>query len=194
MWNRAAFLDRDGVLFRAIIRDGRPYAPRSMSEVAYLPEIERAVEALRQAGFRIIVVTNQPDVARGLLRRAVVEQMHEALARHVPIDEIKTCYHADTDGCACRKPQPGLLLEAAQRWKIALSRSVMIGDRWRDIEAGKAAGGRTILIASRYAERPAEQPDAVVASLWDASRLVCGRWEQDRSSSMEREPIGAETS
>ena len=174
--NRAVFLDRDGVINRAVLRDGRPFPPASAHAVEWLPRVAEALRALRGAGFRIIVVTNQPDVGRGTQSRDAVEAIHQELLRRFPIDEIKVCYHTDEDGCECRKPRPGMLLEAARAWGVDLRQSVMIGDRWRDIEAGKAAGCKTILIAQKYAERKAEQPDAVVESLAEASALICATW------------------
>ncbi len=169
---RAVFLDRDGVINRAVVRAGRPFPPASVRDVEFLSGVAEAIEALRRAEFRIIVVTNQPDVAAGLQRRETVEAIHARLRASFPIDDIKVCYHADQDGCSCRKPKPGLLFEAATQWSLDLTRSFMVGDRWRDIEAGKAAGCKTILVDGGYAERRAERPDAVVASLLEASRVI----------------------
>ena len=170
--NRAVFLDRDGVINEVLLRDGRPLAPSGVGELSLRPGVAAAIGRLRRAGFLIIVVTNQPDVGKGLVRREAVEAIHEALRRRLPIDDIKTCYHVDEDRCACRKPKPGLLLEAARARGIDLGRSVMVGDRWRDIEAGRAAGCRTILMRASYDERPAEAPDAVVDSLSEAGTLI----------------------
>ena len=172
---RAVFLDRDGVMNRAVVRGGRPYAPVSLREVELLSGVAEAIEALRRADFRVIVVTNQPDVATGRLRRETVEAIHAQMRARLPINDIKVCYHTDQDGCLCRKPKPGLLFEAATQWSLDLSRCVMVGDRWRDIEAGKAAGCKTILVRRAYSERQAEHPDAVVASLLEASRLIVSR-------------------
>lgn len=170
--NRAVFLDRDGVINRVVLRDGRSHPPSSVSDMHLLPGVVEAVAMLRDAGFRIIVVTNQPDVAAGVKRRAEVEAIHEEILRRLTIDEIKVCYHVDRDGCACRKPKPGMLLEAASKWSLSLDRSFMVGDRWRDIAAGKAAGCKTILIRAGYNERPADDPDAVVNSLYEAGLLI----------------------
>ena len=180
--NRAVFLDRDGVINRVVLREGRPYSPQSLDEMEILPGVGEAIEELSDAGFRIIVVTNQPDVTRGLQQRDVVESMHAHIRSLFEIDDLKVCYHDDSDGCACRKPKPGMLLEAAARWSLDLGRSFMVGDRWRDIEAGKAAGCKTVLVEGSYSERQAESPDAVVASLREASDLILsdavngGRW------------------
>lgn len=169
---RAVFLDRDGVINRVIVRGGLPFPPASVSELEFLAGVAEAIEALRRAEFRLIVVTNQPDVATGLQRREAVEAIHARIRAQFPIDDIKVCYHTDEDGCPCRKPKPGLLFEAATQWSLDLRQSVMVGDRWRDIEAGKAAGCKTILVESGYAERRAEHPDAVVTSLLEASHVI----------------------
>lgn len=169
---RAVFLDRDGVINRVIQREGRPYPPSCLAEFHYLPGVDEAVLALHKAGFCLIIVTNQPDVAKGVQTRKEVESMHERIRRDLPIDDIKVCYHVDEDACSCRKPKPGMLQEAAQQWHINLDQSYMVGDRWRDMEAGKAAGCKTILVSSSYQEKQAENPDAAVASLLEASMLI----------------------
>lgn len=170
---RAVFLDRDGVLNRAIVRDGRPYAPVHLDDFELLPGVVEATHALRGAGFLLVVVTNQPDVGAGRQERGVVEQMNAKLSTWLPLDDIKVCYHVDADQCACRKPQPGMLLEAAEEWGIDLPASIMIGDRWRDVEAGQAARCKTILVDAGHDER-ASTPDAVVPSLAAAARLIVG--------------------
>lgn len=173
---RAVFLDRDGVINRTIVRDGHPFPPPTLEDVVYVAGVPEAMRRLRNVGFHLIVVTNQPDVGNGLQRREIVEAIHEDLRRRLPLDDIKVCYHTAENACACRKPKPGLLLEAAREWDIDLGQSVMVGDRWCDIEAGKAAGCRTIWIRNDYAERRAERSDAVVESLAEASQLICSRW------------------
>ena len=174
--NRAVFLDRDGVINRVVLREGRPYPPVSVEQLEWLPGAPEAVTDLRNAGYVMIVVTNQPDVGKGIQRRDVVEAMHDELCRLFPIHEVKVCYHVDQDGCQCRKPRPGLLLEAAARWEIDLQQSFMIGDRWRDIEAGKAAGCKTVWIKWGYAEQDAVGPDAMVTSLSEAAELILSVW------------------
>ena len=169
---RAVFLDRDGVINRAVLRNGKPYPPASLDEFEFLPGVERAILALREAGFLIIVVTNQPDVATGIQRWEVVEAMHDKLRATGLLDDIRACYHTDADDCDCRKPKPGMLIEAAREWHIDLAHSFMVGDRWRDVAAGKAAGCFTFFIDYEYKERHAENPDAVVTSLEEASRLI----------------------
>jgi D-glycero-D-manno-heptose 1,7-bisphosphate phosphatase len=168
---RAVFLDRDGVLNRSIVRDGRPYAPMHLDDFALLPGVVPATHALRRAGFLLIVVTNQPDVGAGRQRQETVERMNAQLRQWLPIDDIKVCYHVDADACACRKPKPGMIMEAAQQWGIDLSASIMVGDRWRDVEAGQAARCKTILVDAGYDER-SSHPDRVVPSLEAAARLI----------------------
>lgn len=169
---RAVFLDRDGVITRAIVRDGRPFATASEDGLELLPGVTTALERLRNAGFHLVVVTNQPDVARGTLRPDVLERMHEQLRSLLPIDDIRTCPHDDADGCACRKPKPGLLEGAARAAGISLPDSFMVGDRWRDIEAGRRAGCTTIFVDYGYDERRPVDPDAVVGSLSEAAGWI----------------------
>jgi D-glycero-D-manno-heptose 1,7-bisphosphate phosphatase len=166
---RAVFLDRDGVINRAVVREGRPYPPASAAELEIVPGARECLESLKAVGFVLVVVTNQPDLARGTQTTEQVEEIHAALRAALPLDDVLVCPHDDSDGCACRKPKPGLLFEAAARHGIAMEGSYMIGDRWRDIDAGAAAGCRTILIDAGYAERsPAAEPDARVHSLAEA--------------------------
>ncbi len=169
----AVFLDRDGVLNRAVIRDGKPHPPASLEALEIPEEVDRALARLKAAGYRLVVVTNQPDVARGSIDRRVVEAINAALAARLPLDEIRVCYHDDRDGCACRKPLPGLLLQQPAH---DLRRSVMIGDRWRDIEAGRRAQvGATVLIECGYEEKSDVRPDASVTSLSQAVDWILTR-------------------
>jgi D-glycero-D-manno-heptose 1,7-bisphosphate phosphatase len=162
----AVFLDRDGVLNEPIVREGKPYPPAGVEELRIYPEAAAALARLKTAGFLLIVVTNQPDVARGAQSREAVEAVNRAIAAALPIDGFFVCWHDDPDGCDCRKPKPGLLTQAAARHGIDLSRSFLIGDRWRDMDAGAAAGCRTVLIDRRYAERaPRRAPDFCAESL-----------------------------
>ena len=170
--NRAVFLDRDGVINAAVVREGRPFPPATLEEFEFLPGVAEAIDDLGRAGFKIIVVTNQPDVATGVQKRDVVEAMQARIESRLAVDGFKVCYHRDEDGCTCRKPKPGMLVEAAAEWSLDLKQSYMVGDRWRDVEAGKGAGCRTILIDGGYAERQAKDPDAVVHSLPEASALI----------------------
>jgi D-glycero-D-manno-heptose 1,7-bisphosphate phosphatase len=172
---RAVFLDRDGVINRAIVRDGRPYPPASVEELEVLPGVPEALARLKAAGFRLIVVTNQPDLARGTQRRDVVDEMHRRLAALLPIDQFRVCDHDDRDQCECRKPRPGLIVGAADDHGIDLAASYVVGDRWRDVEAGRRAGCTTVFIDCDYREHRPETPDAVVRSLQEATAWILAR-------------------
>lgn len=171
---RAVFLDRDGVLNEPLLRDGRPYPPHSLEQFKLYADAA-AVQRLKDAGFVLIVVTNQPDVARGTQRRETVDGMNALVRAALPIDDFFVCWHDDADSCNCRKPKPGLLLQAAALWDIDLAGSFMVGDRWRDIEAGAAAGCRTVLIDRNYNERsPQSPPDFRTRSLAGAVECILG--------------------
>jgi D-glycero-D-manno-heptose 1,7-bisphosphate phosphatase len=144
----AVFLDRDGVLNRSVYRDGVPSPPSSLDEFELLPGVREAVDQLKGAGYVLVVVTNQPDIARGTQSASVVNAMNDVVQRELGIDSVLVCPHDDVDDCACRKPKPGLLLEAMERFNINPDRSFMVGDRWRDVAAGRAAGCRTIQVGS----------------------------------------------
>ncbi|MGA8274155.1 MAG: HAD-IIIA family hydrolase [Candidatus Sulfotelmatobacter sp.] len=171
--NRAVFLDRDGVINRALIREGKPFPPLTVAELEVLPGVPEALQALKKAGYKLLVVTNQPDVGRGRQSQQTLDAIHKALLSRLPIDDIFVCPHTDKDKCACRKPLPGMLLEAARKHDVDLKASFMVGDRWRDIEAGYNAGCRTILIDYGYSERaPDHVPDLRVGSLREAADWI----------------------
>ncbi len=171
-FRRAVFLDRDGVLNRPNVRDGRPFPPDGVEQLVVYDEAPAALAELKTAGFLLLVVTNQPDVARGTKLAAEVAAIDGALAAALPLDGFYVCTH-DGDGCDCRKPKPGLILRAALEHYVDLERSFMVGDRWRDVEAGQNAGVQTILIDRHYAERgPARPPDATVSSVAEAARFI----------------------
>jgi D-glycero-D-manno-heptose 1,7-bisphosphate phosphatase len=172
MRNKAVFLDRDGVINRAFLRNGRPYPPPCVQDVEIMPGVSEALTMLRQADYWLIVVTNQPDVARGVTGRAAVEEIHTFLADRLAIDEFLTCYHDDADCCGCRKPKPGLILAAAEKYKLNLSKSFMVGDRWRDIGAGQAAGCQSIFIDYQYQEKLPDPPFLKTTSLRAAVSLI----------------------
>lgn len=153
---RAVFLDRDGVLNEVVLHKGRPHPPASLAELRIVPGAMESLVDLKRLGFLLIVVTNQPDVARGKQTKAMVEEMHSFLASRLPIDDIYVCYHDDIDGCDCRKPAPGLLLDAARKHWIELKESFMIGDRWRDVDAGRRAQCKTLFINNGYSEKQPE--------------------------------------
>jgi len=161
---RAVFLDRDGVLNRSVVRDGKPYPPSCLAELEVLEGVTDALDLLKKAGFLLICVTNQPDVSRGTQSWETVEAMHTRLQELLPLDEICVCYE-DGDDCPRRKPNPGMILDASERLNIDLSKSFMVGDRWRDIDAGHRAGCRTIFIDYGYAETLKASPHYTVGSL-----------------------------
>jgi len=169
---KAVFLDRDGVINRALVREGKPYPPQTLGEVEILAGVAVAVQALKRAGFFIVVVTNQPDVARGKQTVEMVDKINGYLGALLGIDHFRTCYHDDGDDCGCRKPRPGLLYDAAAIWELDLQGSFLVGDRWRDIAAGQAAGCRTIWIDCGYAERLPDGHDYRAKSLLEASRWI----------------------
>jgi D-glycero-D-manno-heptose 1,7-bisphosphate phosphatase len=169
---RAVFLDRDGVINDVVLRDGKPFPPDSLAQMKILPGVPEAISALHEAGLRIVVVTNQPDVRTGLQRREVVDAMHDWLGAQLAVDEFRACFHVDADGCSCRKPAAGMLFDAALAGALDLQRSYLVGDRWRDIDAGRAAGCRTFWIDRGYRERRAEAPDFIVSSLAEAAGII----------------------
>jgi D-glycero-D-manno-heptose 1,7-bisphosphate phosphatase len=170
---RAVFLDRDGVLNKAEVREGKPRPPASVVELELSPEAEKCLRELKEHGFKLLVVTNQPDVANGITTREMVEAINARIASLLPVDQIFVCYHSDGDNCDCRKPRPGMLLQAARLHTIDLEGSFMVGDRWRDIEAGQNAGCRTIFIDGGYDDRlPARPADAIVHSLREAANWI----------------------
>lgn len=172
--NRAVFLDRDGVLNRSIVRNGLPYPPSGLAELEILDEARTACKALREAGFLLICVTNQPDVGRGTADIGVVDEINDQISKALTLDAVYVCPHDNKDNCDCRKPKPGLLRRAAEDYSVDLSRSFMVGDRWRDVDAGRAAGCRTIFVQRSYNERQPTDFDAAVLSTDAAAAWILG--------------------
>ncbi len=168
----AVFLDRDGVLNEVEVRDGTPHPPAGVEQLCLLPGVVEACHRLRDLGFTLVVVTNQPDIARGKQTRGEVDRMHDMLRQQLPLDEIVVCPHDDIDDCACRKPRPGMIVAAAARLDLNLAESMCVGDRWRDVEAGQRAGVMTIFVDRGYGERRPTDPDAIVASLPEAVKVI----------------------
>lgn len=148
--NQAIFLDRDGVINKAILRQGKPYSPRKFEEFKLNQGVENILRKFRKKGFLSIIITNQPDIARELLKWDEINKMHSFLIEHLPIDSVLICPHDDYHNCECRKPKPGMLFKAANDFKIDLKKSFLIGDRWKDIEAGRRSGCKTILFDASY--------------------------------------------
>ena len=168
----AVFLDRDGVLNLAVVKNGQPHPPASIDEVEILSDAPEALRQLKEAGFVLIVVSNQPDVARGTTSKATVEEINVYLAKHMPVDRFIMCYHDSRDGCECRKPRPGMLLAGARDFDVDLASSYMVGDRWRDMEAGINAGCKTIFIDYGYNEKQPKIFDYKVKSLLAAANII----------------------
>jgi D-glycero-D-manno-heptose 1,7-bisphosphate phosphatase len=169
---RAVFLDRDGVLNAATVRDGRPLPPATVDQVVIIDGVREACRRMADAGLLLIMVTNQPDIARRTTSWATVEAINAHLADELGLDGVFVCPHDDGDACDCRKPEPGLLVDAATRMGVDRTTSVMVGDRWRDIEAGRRAGVRTVWVRSDYGEPAPTAPDHVVERLLDVVPLV----------------------
>jgi D-glycero-D-manno-heptose 1,7-bisphosphate phosphatase len=183
---RAVFIDRDGVVNRNVVRDGKLCAPRTLREFRLQPGVKQAITELRKAGFATVIVTNQPDIGDGFVGPEIVAQMHDRLHQALALDAIEMCPHSQNAGCPCRKPKPGMLTSAASRLAIDLSSSFMIGDRWSDIAAGRSAGCYTILVRRGPGDHQPTKPDAVVASMRAAIRkILILSAEGDR-----HEPIG----
>jgi len=170
--NRAVFLDRDGVINRALVRDGHPFSPSSVGEFEWVAGIQGVVGELYSAGFWLFCVTNQPDVGRGLQDIAVVEALHKMVKDEIPVEKIYACYHDGVSDCSCRKPKPGLILQAVADFEIDLKESWLVGDRWKDIDAGNAAGCQTVFLDYRYDESLRSSPDHVITDIRELPGLI----------------------
>ena len=169
MRNRALFLDRDGVINKPIIKDGRISFLGNLDELHILPNVDRAIAEAKKLGLLVIIFTNQPDIARGALRKEDAEEIHSYLTTKLSIDDVYMCPHDDADNCTCRKPKHGMLSDAAVKWNIELKKSFVVGDRWKDIKAGKLAGCTTFLIDSNYYNENIEiDYDHCVSDLYSA--------------------------
>jgi len=172
---RAIFLDRDGVLVVPEMRDGRSFAPRHLEDFRLYPEAKTALDRLKEAGYLLVVVTNQPDVGKGLISRSTLDQMHDTIRRVLPVDRIEVCIHTQSDKCSCRKPKPGMLLDAARECQIDLETSFMVGDRASDVEAGLAAGCETIFIDLDYvSELKPKTAHHTARSITEAADIILG--------------------
>ena len=146
----AIFLDRDGTLNKAFIKKGLPISPASFSKFKILPGVKSSITKLKKLKYLCLLITNQPDVSRKKIKKKVVIKMNKFIKKKINLDDVFVCYHDDNDNCNCRKPKPGLLIKASKKWKINFKKSFMIGDRWKDISAGKKVGCKTIFINNNY--------------------------------------------
>ena len=169
---KAIFLDRDGVINKIIIKNGLPFSPSSFAELEILPGVKESILKLQKLNFLCLVVTNQPDVSRGKIEKKTVIQMNNYLKDEIKLDDFFVCYHDDHDNCKCRKPKPGLLLDATKKWNIDLKKSYMIGDRWKDVRAGINAGCKTIFINNNYKESKQVEANFTADTLLDAVYII----------------------
>ena len=169
---KAVFLDRDGVINKAFIKNGLPESPNSLSELEILPGVKESILRLKKLNFICLVVTNQPDVQRGKIKKNTIIKMNNFLKKKIELDDIFVCYHDDQDKCNCRKPKPGLLLQAKKKWNVDFKKSFIVGDRWRDIQAGKKVGCKTIFLDYKYKDIKPKNPDFVTDTLANATYII----------------------
>lgn len=173
---RAVFLDRDGVINKPVVREGRPHPPAEVKDFELYEDVPAGCARLEAAGYLLVVVTNQPDVARGAQTRAAVDAMHRKMLDALPqIARVEVCWHAGADWgdpCDCRKPRPGMVVRAAKALNIDLIQSFLIGDRWRDIDCGHGAGCQTVFIDRNYSEPLKRPPDWTVQSFGQAVEVI----------------------
>ena len=169
---KSVFLDRDGVINKVYIKGGLPQSPNSLNELKILPGVRESIIKLKKLNFTCLMVTNQPNVSRKKIDKNSVIQMNNFLKNEIALDDIFVCYHDDSDNCNCRKPKPGLLLQAGKKWDVDFKKSFMIGDRWRDIQAGEKVGCKTIFLDYKYNEKKPKKPDFVSDSLLNAAHII----------------------
>ena len=179
MIKKAVFLDRDGVINKSYVIDGKPFPPYKLEEVVIIDGVAEAIQNLRDLKFEIIVVTNQPDIARKKTTLKFINSIHKIIEEKIGRIHFYICPHDDFDNCSCRKPKPGLLRTAALELNIDLNTSYLVGDRWRDIQAGQAAGCECFYIDYKYEDVQPKSPFIQVASLLEASNLISERNRQN---------------
>ncbi|HEX4354394.1 MAG TPA: HAD family hydrolase [Polyangiales bacterium] len=169
---KAVFFDRDGVINVPMVRDGLPFAPKDMSEFAFMEGAHETLNALKARGYVLLVVTNQPDVARGWQAIEQVEEFHRHIEAELPVSRIYACFHDNAHACECRKPKPGMLIQGSREFDIDLTQSFLVGDRWKDIEAGRSAGCKTIYLRHGYDEAEAHSPDYEIKGLPELLAII----------------------
>jgi D-glycero-D-manno-heptose 1,7-bisphosphate phosphatase len=150
---KAIFLDRDGILNESIVVNGKPLSPRKISEVLIPNGIDKKLLEFKKKDYLLVCVTNQPDVARGTIDMNDVDKLNNFLKIRLSIDYFYVCPHDDNDYCGCRKPKSGNLIQAAKDHNIDLTKSFIVGDRWKDIAAGKAVNCKTAFVDYNYNEK-----------------------------------------
>ena len=168
--NKAVFLDRDGVINHTLIKMGKPRAPYTMEEFSFIQGVEEAISKFKAAGFVLIVVTNQPDVSRGWVTMEQVVMVNDHVFKTLGVEEVMSCFHTDADNCHCRKPKPGMILDAAKKWNIDLTKSFMVGDRLSDVDAGQRAGCKSILVG------PGDGIGAIIPDHQSENLLTASEW------------------
>lgn len=171
---KAVFLDRDGVINRSLVREGKPFSPRALSEFELYPGVPEAIRAIADAGFLVFVATNQPDIGNGFVAQEMVDEIHAQLMRDLPIKKVYMCPHSQKAGCDCRKPKPGMLLTGQAEFGLDMSQSFMVGDRYTDMQAALAAGVKPIFLDHKYVETPAFSGILRVSNLLEASKAILG--------------------
>jgi len=169
---KCVFLDRDGVLNHAIVKDRKPYSPRIISEFTLMPHVVKNIKQLRNLGYLTIIITNQPDIATGKLSLKTLKLFHNILNSKLELTDIYFCPHLESDNCICRKPNCGMINDAVNRYNIDLNESFVIGDRWRDVDCGIKSGCKTIFLDYDYDEKLKSTPDAIVTNLSSAVNLI----------------------
>ena len=162
--NKAVFLDRDGIIVIPEFRNGRSYAPRTLKNFKFYKSLNVYLKRLKKLNFINIVVTNQPDVQNGVISHQMLKKMNDIILDKFFIDDIEYCIHNSGSNCRRRKPNAGMLEDAAQKWNIDFSKSFIIGDRKSDIDAGKKIGVKTIFIDHDYKERKPTNVDFISES------------------------------
>ena len=170
--NKCVFLDRDGIINESLVVDGKPIAPGKLSDLVLVEDIEGPLKALKDLGYYLIIITNQPDVARKKIKKQAVLDINNQISQMMPIDDIFVCFHDNNDMCDCRKPKPGNIFRAQEKYKIELSESYMIGDRETDILAGKAANLKTIFVDYNYNEKKPDDYDYLAYSPAEAIKII----------------------
>lgn len=170
--SKAIFLDRDGVINKPKVIDGKPFPPNSLEEFEFTEGIEPLIKQIKQKKFKCIIITNQPDVSRGEISKHVVNDIHNHIFKNLPIDEIYVCWDAEDNISNLKKPLPGMLFKAAEDHNINLNDSYMVGDRWKDIDAGSRAGCKTIFIDYNYDEKLNIAPDYIISDVREALKII----------------------